>query len=126
MEPHVWRHFPYKLLLSFHTPSFKAVCQTRFVHPQAVSFGCCGARQTGWQAAEVVGTRLKICLAGDWCIAITCFGFDKFRLLLFYTELVRHLPTFDVYVASAVLACRGHACMGAGLIPSLFSYWPFL
>lgn len=107
--------------------SRQSVSQTGFVHPQAVSFGCCDARQTDWQAAEVVGMRLKICLAGNWCIAITCFGFDKFRLLFLFADVGPALcKTFDMYIASVVFTFRGHAWMGAGLIPSVFSYWNLL
>lgn len=107
--------------------SRQSVSQTGFVHPQAASFCCCDARQTDWQAAEVMGIRLKICLAGNWYIAITYFGFDKFRLFFLFADVRRALcKTFHVYIASVVLAFRGHAWMGAGLIPSVFSYWTLL
>lgn len=95
---------------SILTASRQSVCQTGFVHPGAVSFGGCDASQTDWQAAEVVGMRLKICLTGNWCLAITCFGFDKFRLLFLSADVGPVLcKTFDVYIASVVLARRGYA-----------------
>lgn len=75
----------------------------------------------------MAGMKLKICLTGNWCIAITCFGFDKFTLLFLFADVGPALcKTFDVYIASVVLACRGHAWMGARLIPSVFSYWTLL
>lgn len=54
------------------------------------------------------------------------FGFDKFRLLLFADTRPVLCRTFDACIASVVLACGGHAWVGAGLIPAVFSYWTLL
>lgn len=72
----------------------------------------------------MVEMRLKITWKLVYCHHL--FGFDKLRLLLFAGIGPVLCKTFDAYIASVVLAWRGHAWVGVGLIPAVFSYWTLL